>query len=144
VADVAATGVDIPIRSIEWEELITVDAALSVRTAAALMTVNGVGALVVTEPGVAPAIITERDITRAAGTAVDLDRSPCGAAAERSLVVADADETVGAIARRMLSEGIRHVPVVRDGEIVTVLSIRDLLAADLLAPARDLQREERP
>jgi CBS domain-containing protein len=137
-----ATIVDLPIRSIDWEELITIDGALSVRTAAAMMTVNGIGALVVAGPGAAPAIITERDITRAVGTAVDLDRTPCTAAAEPALVTVDADDTVGAVAHRLLSEGIRHVPVVRDGEIVTVLSIRDVLAA--LLTAADDHREERP
>jgi CBS domain-containing protein len=140
MADVAS--VDIPVRSIDWEELITIDAGLSVRTAAAMMTVNGVSALVVTGQGVPPAIITERDITRAVGTAVDLDRSPCGAAADPCLVTADADETVGAVGRLLLREGIRHVPVVREGEIVTVLSMRDVLAA-VMATAPDQQGEER-
>ena len=138
-----ATIVDLPVRSIDWEELIAIDPALSVRTAAAMMTVNGVGALVVAGSGAAPAIITERDITRAVGTAVDLDRSPCGAVAEPALLSVDADDTIGAVAQLLLSEGIRHVPVVRDGEIVTVVSIRDVLAA-LLVPASDHHEEERP
>jgi CBS domain-containing protein len=136
-----ATVVDPPIRSIDWEELITIDGRLSLRTAAAMMTVNGVSALVVTEPGAAPAILTERDITRAVGTAIDLDRSPCGAAAEPVLVTVDADDTVSAVAARLLGAGIRHVPVVRDGEIVTVISIRDVLAA--LLDSQGPGREER-
>ena len=123
----------VPLRSIDWEELISVDGDLSVRAAAVMMTVNGVGALIVTGFDDAPAVVTERDITRAVATGVDLDGCSCGAIAEPALVTAEADETIVDVAERLLEEGIRHIPVVCGDDIVTVLSVRDLLAAVLAA-----------
>jgi CBS domain-containing protein len=126
-----ATMLDAPVRSIDWSELISIDAALSTRAAAAVMIANRVGALVVTGGGVAPTIITERDITRAVARNVDLDRCPCGDAAGTALIAVDADEPLRAVAHRLLLEGIRHIAVARGGQIVSVLSLRDLLRAVL-------------
>jgi CBS domain-containing protein len=37
------------------------------------------------------------------------------------------------VAHRMLDAGLRHMPVVRDGQAVGVVSMRDLLAVEVWA-----------
>ena len=131
----------VPLRSIDWQELISFDGDLSVRAAAMMMAVNGVGALVVTGFDAAPTLVTERDITRAVASRVDLDGCSCGTIVDATLITADADDAIVEVADRMLEVGIRHIPIVCGDEIVTVLSVRDLLAA-VLAATREPDTEE--
>ena len=120
---------DDPIRSIDWGELISIDGLVTLRQAAAEMVVNGVAALVVVRSDGAPALFTERDITWAVASGIDPDATVAADLAEPVLVTADTEDSLETIARRLLHEGVRHIPVVRDDEIVTVLSIRDVLGA---------------
>jgi CBS domain-containing protein len=75
-------------------------------------------------------IITERDVTRAAAAGVD----PTSALVARFMTIhpftADPDEDSSVVARRMLDLGVRHLPVVRGGAVVGVISARDLLALE--------------
>lgn len=124
---------DQPIRSIDWDELISIDGDLAVRGAAALMAANDVGAVVVHRPGVAPGVLSERDIARAVGADVDLDATTAGDLAEPRLVAVDVTDSIGTAIDRLLDERIRHIAVIDGDEVVTLLSIRDLLAAAVAA-----------
>jgi len=49
----------------------------------------------------------------------------------RELVSADADETYENCLRKMKQLNVRHLPIVRAGELLGLVSLRDLLMVDL-------------
>lgn len=74
-------------------------------------------------------IITERDIVRAAAKSVDFDTSPVTEWMTASPDVFSPMTRVDEAATWLLETGYRHLPVVENGEIMGVVSIRDLLFA---------------
>ena len=74
-------------------------------------------------------IITERDIVRAASEGID----PTVELVEDWMTsdpdVFTPDVTVNEAARWLLETGYRHLPVMEDGELLGILSIRDVLWA---------------
>jgi CBS domain-containing protein len=137
---------DEPVRGVDWNELLSINGSVSVRRAAIEMINNGVAALIVVRGDGSPALITERDITRSVADRLDPDCVCAADLAQPALVTADADDTLETVGRRLLREGVRHMPVIRDDEIVTVLSVRDVLGAllgTIPASRHDQRREER-
>ena len=96
--------------------------------ACALLNARRVGALVVQEgSGPVLGIISERDLVRVlAGDADGLSRS-VGDCMTPEVVFAAPDETVDALLARMTDRRIRHLPVCRDGRVVGLVSIGDLV-----------------
>jgi CBS domain-containing protein len=73
-------------------------------------------------------IISERDLARAVADSVDSDMVQAFTYASDNVVLASPDEDSAEVAARMLDAGIRHMPVVSDGRLVGMVSMRDLLA----------------
>ena len=116
----------------------------TLREAAEIMEQAGVGSLVVVDDGRLVGIVTDRDLVRR-GLAKGLDptaRVDGLMSAPVTTVAADADlHDVFAVFR---AHAVRRVPVVRDGTVVGVLSVDDLLidvAADLADLARPVTAE---
>lgn len=97
--------------------------------AARRMAAAEVGALAVVDDAQNLAgIISERDLVRALARERDPGSVPVGTYASSAVQTATLDEDSSAVARRMLDAGIRHLPVVDDGHVLGMLSMRDLLA----------------
>jgi CBS domain-containing protein len=73
-------------------------------------------------------IISERDLARAVADNVDPEMVQAFTYASDNVVLASPDEDSAEVAARMLDAGIRHMPVVSDGRLVGMVSMRDLLA----------------
>jgi len=107
-------------------ELLTVDPSAAVTEVAKRMVAKDVGAVLVFEEGAICGILTERDVLRAVADGLDdatLVRDRMTANPE----TLDADDTTEHAAVLMIHGGFRHLPVVEQGEVVGVLSIRDLM-----------------
>lgn len=107
-------------------ELLTVDPATPVTEVAKRMVAKDVGAVLVFDDSGLCGILTERDILRAVADGIDdttLVRDRMTASPE----TLDADDTTQHAAVLMIHGGFRHLPVVEQGEVVGVLSIRDLM-----------------
>jgi CBS domain-containing protein len=78
-------------------------------------------------------IISERDLARALADRVDPDMVQVSAYATESVELATPDEDSAEVAARMLDAGIRHMPVVSDGRLVGMVSMRDLFAVQTWA-----------
>ena len=107
-------------------ELLTVDPTAQVTEVAKRMVAKDVGAVLVFEEGAICGILTERDVLRAVADGIDdatLVRDRMTASPE----TLDADDTMEHAAVLMIHGGFRHLPVVEQGEVVGVLSIRDLM-----------------
>jgi len=107
-------------------ELLTVDPSAAVTEVAKRMVAKDVGAVLVFDEGAICGILTERDVLRAVADGLDdatLVRDRMTANPE----TLDADDTTEHAAVLMIHGGFRHLPVVEQGEVVGVLSIRDLM-----------------
>jgi CBS domain-containing protein len=106
---------------------------------ASMISHHNVGALlIVDQAGKLCGLVSERDLVRA--LALDGHAAMTLRAAElmtRELISVRPDATAESARRLMLKHGIRHLPVTtRQGDLLGVISQRDLLAASSLATQR--------
>ncbi len=100
----------------------------SLRDAARLMAERRVGAAVVVDPEAAGVgIFTERDLLDSLGKGQDPDQEKVGAHLTSSLVYAAPDWSLEEAAVAMIQGGFRHLVVFEDGEVVGVVSMRDIV-----------------
>jgi len=89
-----------------------------------------VGSAVVFDPdGQGPAIITERDIVRAVSEGVDMDAALVREHLTRDNAIGVADWPLEEASHAMMRSHRRHLLVVDGGEVIGVVSIRDIVAA---------------
>jgi len=92
------------------------------------MSERNVGAAVVMDPdGYGPGIITERDILLSLGAGQDVDEESVGEHLTRDVVFAAPDWSLEEAAAAMVRGGFRHLIVLEQGEIVGILSVRDVV-----------------
>ncbi|HQF96757.1 MAG TPA: citrate/2-methylcitrate synthase, partial [Microthrixaceae bacterium] len=116
--------------------VVTAGPGQTVASAADAMVLAGVGSVVVVgDPGRPVGILTERDLVRAAASGVD---TRVGIVAEwmtaaPEVVAPDVsiDRALDTLARR----GYRHIPVVDDGDLIGIVSMRDLMKVAQVRPA---------
>jgi CBS domain-containing protein len=121
------------VETIYRPDAVTAKTTETLREAARRMDWMEIGALPVMLHDRLVGIITERDITRALADNADPGTAPIARYMTPEPFTAGLDEDAHEVARRMLDLGIRHLPVVRDGDVVGIISARDLLAVDELA-----------
>lgn len=108
--------------------VLTIGPEHSLREAARLMSAKRVGAAVVVDPdseGIG--IITERDILDAVGAGQDVDVETAQAHLTGDLVFASPEWDLKQAAEAMLRGGFRHLVVLDHGEVIGVLSVRDIV-----------------
>jgi len=116
----------------------------SVAAVAALLHARHVGAMVVlNEARDVAGIVSERDIVRivAEKGAAGLDQ-PISDCMTHDVIFADPSETVDSLLTRMTDRRIRHLPVCRDGRLIGIVSIGDLVKskiAETVAEAENLK-----
>jgi CBS domain-containing protein len=108
--------------------VLTVGPGHTLRQAAAQMADRGVGAAVVLDPdGMGPGIITERDVLISLGRGEDPDAEKVADHLTSELVFASPEWSLEQAAVAMVRGGFRHLVVVKDGETVGILSVRDIV-----------------
>ena len=133
-----------PVRSvIENRSIVTAAASTTVIEAARLMLERRVGALPVVEHGRLVGIFTERDA---------LLRVLAGARDPRATRLADVmtldpqtihpDQPFAHALHMMYEGGFRHVPVIENGQVVGVVSVRDALNPEVQQFASELKDRE--
>lgn len=101
----------------------------TLREAAGRMTEKNVGSAVVIDPdSPGPSIITERDILRAVARGDDLDAEKVTDHMGGGLISAAPDWSLERAADQMARAKVRHLLVIDGGELVGVLSMRDIVA----------------
>jgi CBS domain-containing protein len=108
-------------------DLLTTELGTSLREAAQRMVERRVGSIVVVEGGRLIGILTERDVLRV------FARGEFEARVDdvmtRHPETVEPDETLAQARLVMLHGGFRHLPVVEGGNLVGMLSMRDLFTA---------------
>ncbi|MCW3039837.1 MAG: hypothetical protein JWM31_1742 [Solirubrobacterales bacterium] len=108
--------------------VLTIGPGHSLRAAARLMAERKVGAAVVLDPdGNGPGILTERDVLVSVGRGEDPDAELVGAHLTSDVVFAAPDWPLEEAAGAMVRGGFRHLIVTDGGDIVGVLSVRDVV-----------------
>jgi CBS domain-containing protein len=123
------------VSDLQHHELFTVQADESLDVAADRMSWHQVGALPVLDGQRLVGIITERDVTAAMAEGADAVLTPVSDYMTPAPEVLQPDSELADAANLMLELGIRHLPVVRGGCLVGVLSMRDVLDADHPRPS---------
>ena len=88
----------------------------------------GVGSVVVCDGPALAGIFTERDVLRLAGEGADFEAIRLHEVMTASLATISADDGIVQAAALMKERRLRHLPVVEDGNLVGIVSIRDVLA----------------
>ncbi|HEY3054719.1 MAG TPA: CBS domain-containing protein [Thermoanaerobaculia bacterium] len=116
---------------IEGRPLIHADSSERVRDVARRMSKENVGAVAVLDSGRLVGVFSERDVmARVVAAGLDPDKTLVSNVMTKDIVVADPRDTVDAALQKMHKVGCRHLPVVKEGNLVGMVSIRDLLEVD--------------
>jgi CBS domain-containing protein len=87
-----------------------------------------IGAVVVTEAGTLCGIISERDVARGlADHGAELLEMKVGQLMTREVVTCSPEDTIDHLRQTMTERRFRHLPVLRDGEMVGIVSIGDVV-----------------
>jgi signal-transduction protein with cAMP-binding, CBS, and nucleotidyltransferase domain len=108
--------------------VLTVGPAHTLRDAARQMSQRRVGAAVVLNPEAHhPGILTERDVLDAIGAGLDPDAARVADHLTADIMVAAPAWPVQRAAAAMVAGGFRHLVVCEGGEVVGMLSVRDVV-----------------
>ncbi len=114
------------------------------RAAARAMTERNVGSVVVVENGKLVGIFTERDaLVRVLAAGIDPETTKLGAVMIRKVMTISPDRSLVNALHRMHDNGFRHLPVVENGALIGMVSVRDALGSDLIQWEVEEQTKER-
>jgi CBS domain-containing protein len=134
-----------PISSvIAKRSIVTAPATTTVREAAKQMKQRNVSSLMVVESGKLIGIFTERDaLFRIIAEGRDPKTARLSEVMTAHPQTVDADKPVGFALMMMYEGGFRHVPVVRDGKPIGMISARDALGPELQEFESEIERRKR-
>ena len=104
----------------------------TVRAAVQVMSANNVGIVLVLEGERLVGVFSERDVVRrVVDRGLDPDITPVGDVMTSQIVVGDPDEDYQSAMRKMDQANIRHLLVVKGPQMLSMISIRDLIRVDM-------------
>jgi CBS domain-containing protein len=116
------------VADIMHRDMVTVGVGETYVGAAKLLREHGISGLIVTGPAGPAGIITDRDYVNLVADGQDPASVTVGARMTTNLVTVQSDTDVRHATQLMAEHHIRHLPVVDDGKLVGVMSIRDPVA----------------
>jgi CBS domain-containing protein len=115
------------VRAVMSTKLHTVEPSDTVGEAVAVMAQNRIGSVLVMEGDRLLGIFTERDTVRALSLSHDAPRHQIVSWMTPDPKTVDPGMDAEEALRFMLDQGFRHLPVVKDGRLVGIVSMRDLV-----------------
>jgi CBS domain-containing protein len=113
------------VKDLMTKNVVTVDANKTVFEAAVLMSEKDIGDLIVMDDNTPVGIVTERDFVRrvlAEGKSAD---SKVSEVMTSPLKVIDPEAPIKEAARRMVNRRIRRLPVIKDNQLVGIITTAD-------------------
>jgi citrate synthase len=129
------------VRDLMTSPAVTCTSTDSLALAARVMQEAETGSVVVTELGKAVGILTERDLLRAVASAGEPQSEQVGLWMTAHPDVLDVEEKVDAAWASLTAHHYRHLPVVEGGDLVGVVSLRDLMGVARIRPAAESSDE---
>src|SRR5438876_10710761 len=116
---------------IQGHPLFHAKASDTVRNVAKMMSDKKVGAVAILESGRLVGIFSERDLMkRVVAAGLNPEKTAVGNVMTKELVVGHPKDDINDALQKMHSIGCRHLPVVDSGNLLGMLSLRDLLEID--------------
>ena len=110
----------------------TVRPEVSVREAVAELAANNIGALIICDkPGAPVGIVSERDVIRRMNIDDGVLDAPISELMTSPVILGTSNDDLDSVLRTMTDRRFRHLPVVDDGELVGMVTIGDLVKAQL-------------
>jgi CBS domain-containing protein len=119
----------LPVRALSADSVLRVDAGSDLWSVAAALAAADVGLLVIGQGSDVGGVVSERDVVRALAAHRGVGETTAADIANRDLVWCDAQADVADVAEEMMERYVRHVLVEEDGQLVGIVSARDLLGA---------------
>jgi CBS domain-containing protein len=113
--------------SIKGIECFSINSDQTLSDASKQMAECRIGALLVMEKGKLAGIVTERDIVRAVANDKNCRDVKIREVMSTNLIVARQGDDLDYVMAVMIQNGIRHLPVVEDGGMVGMVSMRDVV-----------------
>ena len=111
--------------------LVHAEASEKVRDVAKRMSDRNVGAVAVLDSGKLVGLFSERDLmTRVVAPGLNPEKTTVSTVMTRDIVVSDPTEDIDSALQKMYKLSCRHLPVVDRGNLVGMISLRDLLQVD--------------
>ena len=114
------------VRDVMTQAAVTESRHDSLRSAAERMWREQTGSLLITEGGQLVGILTERDLLRAVALGADPDKTSVDETMTADVFTVEPDMQLQDAARQMAARWIRHLPVVAAGQLLGVVSMRDV------------------
>lgn len=116
---------------IEGRPLIHAELSENVREVARKMSEKNVGAVAVLDSGKLVGVFSERDLMkRVVAAGLNPEKTLVEKVMTQDLVVGQPADDVDSALQKMHSVGCRHLPVVEGGNLIGMISLRDLLEID--------------
>jgi CBS domain-containing protein len=116
----------VQVRDVMTQATVTESPSDTLRAAAERMWRQQTGSLLIVDHGHVTGIITERDVLRAVAFGADPETSTVDEAMTTEVFTVPPDMPLHEAAREMAARWIRHLPVVQDGKLLGVISMRDI------------------
>jgi signal-transduction protein with cAMP-binding, CBS, and nucleotidyltransferase domain len=116
----------VKVRDVMTQATVTESPQDSLRSAAERMWRQQTGSLLVTDRGDLVGIITERDVLRAVALGADPDNTTVDDVMTVDVYTVIPEMPLQDAAREMAARWIRHLPVVQAGQLLGVVSMRDV------------------
>ena len=112
----------------------------TVKEAVATMTDNNVGIVAVMEGEALVGVLSERDVVqRVVACGLDPARTPVEDVMTREVLLGDVNEDCRFAMLKMDRANIRHLPILSGGRVVSMLSVRDVMRAELADAGLELE-----
>jgi CBS domain-containing protein len=116
------------VREVMKTTLYSVDPSTTVGEAISLMAQNRIGSALIMDAGRLVGIFTERDTVRAISQSHDAPTHEIGSWMTRDPKTVSPDLDVDDAMTMMLDNNFRHLPVIERGQVIGMISMRDLAA----------------
>lgn len=133
-----------PVRKFMQKDIEVIGADASISEAAKKMFEKNIGSLIVEEQGELKGLITERDIARS----IFIYNAAADAKIKEiritPLVSVDPDDPITEVAEKISKTQILRIPVIRDGEVMGIMSSSDLAVLFTMFEKEEIERKFGP
>jgi CBS domain-containing protein len=126
---ILTSGGAAPVSLFATDAVVTLPADSTLQAVADELAGDQIGLVVLGSLHDVDAVVSERDVVRAVAEGLDPADTPAREVASTGLVWCDETATIGEVAELMMERYVRHVLLEADGQLVGIVSARDLLGA---------------